>query len=214
MPILAVAILAGVSAWWWRDALFDDARTVATPSIPSERTPASATTSVLATSVLAQVAAPHAGTRAAPLGAPTIKASPTRVLAFDGSKGRIVIDAATIEGLEAGQYVFSHYGEHIVAHRVHRKERREDHTYVAMAGVDPVDGSSTQTYGAYHLYDEGVVSHFVNHDEVAFDVHGPVGEPLDFVNLQGTPEQREQERRRIAAEEAKARAEGRVHDGH
>lgn len=143
------------------------------------------------------------------LGGPVIKSAPTTVLDFDERGGRILVDAAAIEALVPGQYMYLRYGEHIVAHRVHDKERRSDHTYVALTGVDPVAGKFNLTYGAYYLYDDGTVMVSVNHDAVAFTTEGRAGQPIAFRNLRGTKAEQEAYIKRVRAEEAQAAAEGR-----
>ncbi|MCC8362678.1 hypothetical protein LK996_06270 [Lysobacter sp. A6] len=185
MLTFTLVVVAGFAAWQCRDAMkryveFDATSQMVTPMA----TPPSATTFAGAPPVLQLGARVDGGVPAmTPLGAPTIKEAPTQVVAFDGKRGEIVIDPRAIDALRHGEYVFARYGEHVVAHRVHRKERRDDHTYVAMAGVDPLDGGPLATYASYHLYDDGTVSHSVNHDGVGFEARGMAGESIAFENL-------------------------------
>jgi hypothetical protein len=185
MLTLTLVVVSGFGAWQFRDAMtryvaFDATSRVAAPTA----TPPGATSVASATPALQLGARNDDGMAATtPLGAPTIKEAPTRVVAFDGKQGEIMIDPRAIDALRHGEYVFARYGEHVVAHRVHRKERREDHTYVAMAGVDPVDGGPLATYASYHLYDDGTVSHSVNHEGVVFEARGMAGESIAFENL-------------------------------
>jgi len=65
---------------------------------------------------------------------------------------------------------------------VHRKEQRDDHTYVAMEEVDPVSGKPTGTYASYHLYEDSV-THYVNSEKVGYEVHGPLDAGIAFTNL-------------------------------
>ena len=125
------------------------------------------------------------------LGGPVIKSAPTTVLDFDERGGRILVDATAIEALVPGQYMYLRYGEHIVAHRVHDKDRRSDHTYIALSGVDPVDGKFNLSYGAYFLYDDGTVLVSVNHVAVEFTCVGRAGQPIAFEILRGTKAQQE-----------------------
>jgi len=117
-----------------------------------------------------------------PLGGPTIKDSPTRATAFDGTAGVVVISRAAIDALRHGEYLVSAYGDARIAHRVHRKEQRDDHTYVAMEEVDPVSGNPTGTYASYHLYEDSV-THYVNSEKVGYEVHGPLDAGIAFTNL-------------------------------
>lgn len=180
-----LVVVAGLGAWQFRDAMTGSVDFDATPRVlVPVATPPGATTIGSAPPVLQLGARNGSGVTAkTPLGAPTIKEAPTQVVAFDGKRGEIVIDPRAIDALRHGEYVFARYGEHVVAHRVHRKERRDDHTYVAMAGVDPLDGGPLATYASYHLYDDGTVSHSVNHDGVGFEARGMAGESIAFENL-------------------------------
>jgi hypothetical protein len=183
MLVGALIVVAGAGMWLARDTLF--AVHDATPAASATVAVASAATTALpSASTIAAPLQALAASGSSTLGAPTIRRSPTQVVSFDGDAGKVVIDRAEIEDLKPGQYIYAQYGEHLVAHRVHRKEVREDHTYVALDAVDPVDGQFIPMYSSYHLY-EGSVSHTVNHPKIAFEVQGPVGEPLEFVNRYG-----------------------------
>lgn len=183
MLVGALIVVAGAGMWLARDTMFASREATlvesATTPVASVATSAPPSSSTIAAPLQALVAAGNST-----LGAPTIRHSPTQVVSFDGDAGKVVIDRAEIEDLKPGQYIYARYGEHLVAHRVHRKEKREDHTYVALDAVDPVDGKFIPMYSSYHLY-ENSVSHTVNHPKVAFEVQGPVGEPLEFVNRYG-----------------------------
>jgi hypothetical protein len=112
--------------------------------------------------------------------------SPVCVLAFDGRAGTMIVDAQAISRLAPGDVIRTRYGAHTIALRIERTEHRRDHVYVAMAGVDQVDGASKRTSGAFHLHDDGTVTHFVNDAKVAFDVHGRTNARLMFANRRKT----------------------------
>ena len=130
----------------------------------------------------------HAGLPASTTG--TIKPSPTRTLAFDGSTGMIAIERGAIEALQQGDYVFSTYGTATLAWRVERRERRETHLFVGLSGIDPASGRSTPSHASYHLYPDAV-SHAVDTPELAFEVYGWIGAEIGFVNLHRSPSRRE-----------------------
>jgi hypothetical protein len=110
------------------------------------------------------------------------KPSPVCVLAFDGRAGTMIVDAQAVGRLAPGDVIRTRYGAHTVALRVERTEHRRDHLYIAMVGVDHVTGDSKRTSGAFHLHDDGTVTHFVNHADVAFDAHGRANARLVFAN--------------------------------
>lgn len=113
------------------------------------------------------------------------KPSPVCVLAFDGRAGTMIVDAVAIDRLAPRDVIRTRYGAHKIALRIERTERRRDHLYISMVGADHVDGDSKRTSGAFHLYDDGTVKHFVNHADVVLDVHGRANARLVFGNRRG-----------------------------
>jgi hypothetical protein len=130
----------------------------------------------------------------------TIKPSPTRTLAFDGSTGMIAVHRSALQKLRRGDFVFARYGAATLAFRVDKRERRADHLFVGLVGVDPVTGRSTASHASYHLYADAV-SHALDSPEIAFEVYGRIGTDIGFVNTHRSLSRAE---RRIAPARAHA----------